>query len=58
MEQNKIKYSVRGTTVLLSLDERHYTGGLLCDLQKAFDCVNHDILLAKMKFYVITGEWA
>jgi hypothetical protein len=41
--------------VLSSLDSKNYVGGLFCDLQKAFDCVNHDILLAKMKFYGITG---
>jgi len=41
--------------VLSSLDKRHYIGGLFCDLQKAFDCVNHDILLTKMKFYGITS---
>jgi len=41
--------------ILLSLDKRHYTGGLFCDLQKAFDCVNHEILLDKMKFYGMTG---
>jgi hypothetical protein len=38
-----------------SLDKKKFVGGLFCDLKKAFDCANHDILLAKMNFYAISG---
>jgi hypothetical protein len=42
-------------TVLSSLDRKRFVGGLFCNLQKAVDYVNHDILLAKMEFYEISG---
>ena len=40
--------------VLSSLDRKKFVGRLFCDLQKAFECVKHDILLAKMEFHGIT----
>jgi hypothetical protein len=41
--------------ILTSLEKKDYVGGLFCDLQKAFDCVNHNALLGKMNFYGILG---
>ena len=33
------------------LDNKEYCGLLLTDLSKAFDCVKHDLLIAKMHAY-------
>jgi retron-type reverse transcriptase len=41
--------------ILQALDNKEWVGGLFCDLSKAFDHVNHDILLEKLKFYGVTG---
>jgi hypothetical protein len=42
-------------TVLLSLDKKEFVGGLFYDLQKTFDCVSQDTLLAKLDYYGING---
>jgi len=38
--------------ILSSLNNKLLVGGLFCDFQKAFCCLNHEIL-SKMRFYAI-----
>jgi hypothetical protein len=42
--------------ILDTLNNKMMVGGIFCDSQKAFDCVNHSILLTKLKFYGITRK--
>jgi hypothetical protein len=42
--------------ILTSLNNKLLVGGIFCDLQKAFDCVDHDLLLSKMHWYGISGK--
>ena len=41
--------------ILMALNNKRKSGGIFFDLEKAFDCVNHDILLVKMKYHGVSG---
>ena len=39
-----------------SLDNKRLVGTVLVDLSKAFDCIPHDLLIAKLHAYGLTTE--
>ena len=43
-------------SILAALNNNQIAGGILCHLHKVFDCVNHKILLDKLKSYGIHGK--
>ena len=43
------------TKISQAIDNNEYTAGVFLDLAKAFDTVNHEILLRKLDHYGIRG---
>jgi len=42
--------------ILNALNNKAMAGSIFCDLEKAFDSVNHDILLSNLLYYGICGK--
>ena len=43
------------TEILNAMNNKLIVGGIFCDVEQAFDCVNYNILLAKLKFNGMVG---
>jgi len=44
-------------SIVTAMNNNQMEGGIFCDLQKVFDCVNHKILLQKQEFYGVKGKF-
>jgi hypothetical protein len=50
-------YHILLNEILEAMNSKQTVGGIFCDLHKAFDCINHDVLLGKLKFYGVSAKF-
>jgi len=43
--------------ILNSLNNKNIIGGIFCEISKVFYCINHVIMLSKLRYYGITGTF-
>jgi hypothetical protein len=43
--------------ILTAMNCKQMVGGIFYDLHKAFDCINHAVLLEKLKYYRVSGKF-
>jgi hypothetical protein len=43
--------------ILTAMKCKQMVGGIFCDFHKAFDCINHAVLLEKLKFHGVSGKF-
>jgi hypothetical protein len=44
-------------SILNVMNNNKIVGGIFCEMQKAFDCFYHKILLEKLEFYGVEGKF-
>jgi hypothetical protein len=43
--------------ILTAMNCKQMVGRIFCDIHKAFACINHAVLLEKLKFHGVSGKF-